>query len=641
MSFAGKVWRLLVGIKDALALLFLLLFFTVLFAALSARPSPIAVRDGALLLELNGVVVEEAAPVDPITLLLSQSVPVREYEARDLVHAIDEAAKDERIKAIALDLTGFIGGGQVHMAEISDALGRFRAGDKPVLAFGMAYTDDALLLAANASEIWVDPMGGAIVRGPGGESLYYGDALERFGIEAHVFRVGTFKSATEPYTANAMSDEARENLAQIYATLWQEWQAKVKQARPKADLALVSQDVPAWLEASGGDLAKASRAAGLVDTIGTREEWGDRLAELAGKDPWSERPGAFAKTEFDPWLADIGPAGASSSAFGSSDPAIGVVTIAGVISDTEAGPGSAGAERITRLLDNALDDDLAALVVRVDSPGGTTTGSETIRRALMRHRDKGTPIVISMGNVAASGGYWIATAGERIFAEPETITGSIGVFLVLPTFEELLRDYGVSTDGVRTTGLSGQPDILGGLTPEAEALLQSQADATYGRFLGLVAKARGIDRARADELGQGRLWDGGAARQMGLVDQFGDLDAAIAFAGEKAGLAEGKWQVRRLGGEVDPFAQMLAGMMGGVSQAPASGGDVTAQFARAEKARIASLFAGMEALLASEGVQAHCLVCPAEPGAALRKPSPHANSAPFSLLGWLARLARD
>lgn len=468
MSFAGKVWRLLVGIKDALALLFLLLFFSALFAVLSSRPSPGLVREGALLLQLDGSVVEEVSPLDPLNLLLASSVPTREYAARDLVQAIDEAAGDKRIKALALDLSTFLGGGHVHMQEIGAALDRFRQADKPVLAYAVAYADDSLMLAAHASEVWVDPMGGAAIAGPGGERLYYAGLIERLRVNAHVFRVGTYKSAVEPYMMGEMSPEARENYQQLYGSLWQEWQANVRRARPQANIARVTGDIETWLAASNGDLARAALEAGLVDRIGTRVEWGERVAALAGEDDWDDTPGAFAHSELDPWLAKIEPRKRGAK--------IGVITIAGEISDGQAGPGSAGAQRIGKLLDDALDDDFKALVVRVDSPGGTVTGSEAIRRAILRHKAAGIPVVVSMGNVAASGGYWVSTPADRIFAEPETITGSIGIYGVLPTFEDTLAEWGVTTDGVRTTGLSGQPDLLAGLTPETEAILQATVE---------------------------------------------------------------------------------------------------------------------------------------------------------------------
>ena len=299
MGFAGKVWRLLVGIKDALALLFLLLFFTALFALLTMRENPGVVREGALLLQLDGSVVEEVAPIDPLNALLSSAVPTRQYAARDVVRAIDEAAKDKRIKAIALDLSTFLGGGLVHMTEIGEALDRFRATKKPVLAYAVAYSDDSMLLASHASEVWIDPMGGAAITGPGGERMFYAGLLEKLGVTAHVFRVGTYKSAVEPYLLNEMSPAARENYTQLYGALWQEWQAHVARARPTANIARVTGEVGDWLAASNGDLAKGAVEAGLADKIGTAVEWGERVAKVAGEDEWDDTPGAFANTGSD------------------------------------------------------------------------------------------------------------------------------------------------------------------------------------------------------------------------------------------------------------------------------------------------------------------------------------------------------
>lgn len=625
MSFAGKVWRLLVGIKDGLALLFLLLFFWALFMVLASRPSPGLVREGALLLELNGTVVEEVSPVDPLNILLSSAVPTREYAARDLVRAIDDAAKDDRIKAIALDLSTFLGGGHVHMQAIGDALDRFRQTKKPVLAYAVAYSDDSMMLAAHASEVWVDPMGGTAIAGPGGERIYYAGLLERLGVEAHVYRVGTYKSAVEPYLLNEMSPEARENAEALYGALWQEWQANVRRARPKADIRRATADIPAWLESSNGDLAKAALAAGLADKIGTRVEWGERVAKVAGEDEWDETPGAFAHSELDPWLAETEP--------DKSGGKIGVITIAGEISDGMAGPGEAGAQRIGELLDDALDDDLKALVVRVDSPGGTVTGSEAIRRAILRHKARHIPIVVSMGNVAASGGYWVATPADRIFAEPETVTGSIGIFGVIPTFEGTLAEWGVTTDGVRTTPLSGQPDLFAGFTPETEAILQATVESGYDRFLTLVATSRKISRARADELGQGRVWDGGAARQLGLVDQFGGLDAALAYAAERAGLEDGKWYAEYLGAEEDRYAPLLRRIMRD-TDGEAAGGDMFALFARRESDLTARVLADLKGLLQVRGAQARCLECPGQPALPSVKAEGSANL-PLRLLGML------
>ena len=613
MSFAGKVWRLLVGIKDGLALVFLLLFFGVLFAVLSARPNPAQVRDGALLLSLDGAIVEEVASIDPLGALLANSLPTREYAARDLVQAIDGAARDERIKAIALDLTTFTGGAAVSLREVAEALARFRTADKPIVAYGVAYSDDAVMLASQASEVWVDPIGGVALRGPGGSILFYADAFERFGINAHVYQVGAYKGTGEPYENAAMSPEMRENLEAYTGQLWDEYRAQVRQARPAANIAAATTDIVAQLEAHGGDMAQVALATGLADTVGTRDQWGARLAELAGEDDWDDRPGAFAATDFDTFSAALkGDQDSAFSGLGGASKQIGVITIAGDITDGDAGPGSAGAARITQLLDDALDDDLAALVVRIDSPGGTVTGSEAIRRAVMRHRDAGIPVAISMGNYAASGGYWISTAGQRIFAAPETLTGSIGVVLVVPSFERVLNQYGVNSETIRTTPLSGQPDVIGGFSPETEALLQAETQATYARFLGLVAEARGITPARADELAQGRVWTGGSARQLGLVDQFGGLDDALEWAAAQAELEAGDWEPRYLTSPPDPMAEILAGLAGTpTGRAPALV-SVAGLFAAQEQQLTARVLADLERLASAPGVQALCLGCTAD-----------------------------
>lgn len=605
MSFARKVWHFLVAVKDGLSLVFLLLFFLLLYAVLTARPSPVPVRDGALLLRLNGAVVEEKSRIDPLAVLMSDSAPAREFQARDLVRAIDAAAGDARIKAIVLDLSEFTGGGQAHLQDIGEALGRARAANKPVLAWAVAYADDGLALAAHASEIWVDPLGGAMIAGPGGSHLYYGGLLDRLKINARVYKVGTYKSAVEPYTRSDMSPEARENYTALYGALWEEWQANFRKVRPQADLARVIGQPAEWVASAQGDLATAGLSAGLVDKIGTKVDFGRRVARLVGDDEWDNAPGAFAHTELDPWLADTQP-----SAIGDK---VGVVTIAGTIVDGDAGPGTAGGERIAKLLDDALDDDLKALVVRVDSPGGSALASEQIRLAILRHKRTGIPVAVSMGNVAASGGYWVATPGQRIFAEPETITGSIGIFAVVPTFERLAAEWGVNADGVRTTPLSGQPDLVGGFTPEVDAMLQSLIANGYQDFLGRVAYSRKMSAAQVDAIGQGRVWDGGAARQIGLVDQYGDLDDAIAWAAAQAKLDKDGYAVTYLGDGLPTFDSLLENLVMRDSSENAGARDLFALVAGREQAALERLADDVRLVFSRRGVQAYCLECPMPP----------------------------
>ncbi|MCB2059334.1 MAG: signal peptide peptidase SppA [Novosphingobium sp.] len=603
MIFARKVWKLLVAIKDGLALLFLLLFFIAIYAVLTMRPNVGAVRDGALLLELNGTIVEEPSLPDPLEFLVAREAPLAEYSERDIIRALRAAAKDGRIKAVVLDLSRFVGGGMVHLQEVGAAMDEVRAAKKPVLAYASYYGDDGLLLAAHASEVWVHPFGGAFVAGSGGKNLYYGGLLEKLKITAHVFRVGTFKSAVEPWIRNDQSPEAREASKALYGALWEDWKADVAKARPSADIALVSTDPVGWLKASGGDAAKAAKAAHLVDRIGDRTDFGERVAELVGKDPTNPAPGGFAHTPLGTWLAANKPT--------SSGKAIGVVTISGEIVDGEAGPGLAGGDRIARLLNEALNQNFAALVVRIDSPGGSMAAAEEIRAAIERYRKQDIPIVASMANLGASGGYWVATPASRIFAEPGTITGSIGVFAVVPTFERALSDYGVTTDGVQTTPLSGQPDLIGGLAPEVSAMLQANVESGYSRFVGLVGKARGKTPEQVDRIGQGRVWDGGTARQLGLVDQFGGLDDALTYAAKAAKLEDGEWHAVFLGDGADPLATLLQHMRSTEAQsnAPRGGSDWAAMAAGRQNDLVARLLTDVERITATRGVQAYCLEC--------------------------------
>lgn len=621
MSFAGKVWRLLVGIKDGLVLVFMLLFFAALFGILSARPNPGAVRDGALFLKLDGVVVEEKSEIDPFTALLSGTAPTAEYRARDLVRAIDAAAGDDRIKAIAFDLSEFLGGGQVHLQDIGAAMDRFRAADKPIMTYAIGYADNGMMLAAHASEVWMDPLGGAVIAGPGGDRLYYAGLLERLDVNARVYKVGEYKSAVEPFTRSDMSPEARENYTALYGALWEEWQANVKKARPGIDIDLITKRPVEWIEGANGDLATAAKNAGLVDKLGSYAAFGNAVAKVAGEHTWDETPGSFASTELEPWLADIG--------IEMPGKAIGVVTIAGEIVDGDAGPGTAGGDRIADLLNDALDDDLAALVVRVDSPGGSVLASEEIRRGILRHKATKIPIVVSMANVAASGGYWVSTPADRIFAEPETVTGSIGIFAVIPTFEQVAAKYGVNSDGVSTTPLSGQPDLIGGFTPEVDAILQSSIEDGYRDFITRVGTSRKMTAAQVDAIGQGRVWDGGAARQIGLVDQYGGLDDALAYAAERAKLADGEWHAQFLGGEDDPYQSILRSLMTSDGE-QAGGGDLFGMIGQQQAALGGRMTSDLDRLLGTRGMQAYCLECPIGPRAKL--------SARDS--GWTTRFAK-
>ncbi|MBC2663193.1 signal peptide peptidase SppA [Novosphingobium flavum] len=626
MIFARKVWKLLVAIKDGLVLLLMLLFFGALYAGLSSRPSPAQVREGALLLRLKGAVVEEPEQVDPLSALASRSMPVTQYRARDLVRAIRAAASDARIKGVAIDLTGFRGGGFVHLSEIGEALDQVRAAKKPVLVYGTVYDDDSVLLAAHASEVWIHPLGSAFVQGPGGQTPYLKGLIDRFKVNVHVYRVGTYKDYVEPFERTEMSGPAREARSAVLQAIYGQWQDNVRKARPAAKLELASAQLAQTIKAAGGDGAKAAVATGLVDRIGDRAAFGDRVAALVGKDDSDKTPGAFAHTSLRTWIAaNPAPSGGKR---------IGVVTVAGEIVDGDAGPGTAGGDRIAELLESSQAADLAGLVIRVDSPGGSVMASERIRGAIERIKAKGVPVAVSMANLAASGGYWVSTPGTRIFAEPGTITGSIGIFAVIPSFERTLADYGVKSDGVRTTPLSGQPDVFGGFTPEVEAVLQANIEGGYQRFLGLVAKSRGKTPQQIDAVAQGRIWDGGTARQIGLVDQFGSLDDALNWVAGQAKLGQGAWSPLYLGQSDNRYASLLQKLFGRDDESEAPEGDAFAQLAARQQDRLLGTLASAERVIGGQGAQAYCLGCP--PSAAAGRTA----AQPGPLTRWLAGLLR-
>ena len=597
MKFVRAIWKLLVGIKDALVLILMLLFFAMLYAGLSARPDP--VTDGVLALDLDGVVVEQPARAELSAIAAGGAGP-KQYRLRDLVAALDEAREDDRVKAVALDLEGFVGGGQTAMADLADALRRVRSAGKPVLAYSVGYGDDHYQLAAAASEIWLHPLGIVAIAGPGGSNPYFKGLLDKLGVTANVYRVGAYKSAVEPFTRNDMSPESRENYQSFGNALLESWRETVQRARPKAKLDSYLRDMPGIVDAAGGNMAQAALNAGMVDKVAERRAFEARLAELGGED--DNAFGGYSRIKLDSYIADR----VESDSAGP----IGVVTVAGTIVDGKAPEGTAGGDSIARAIEKGLSDGgLKALVVRVDSPGGSALASERIRQAMLAARARDLPVVVSMGNVAASGGYWIATGADYIFAEPSTITGSIGVFGILPSFQGSIEKLGIGADGIKTTPLSGEPDLLKGPSPEVSRLIQASVESIYRHFLGIVSKARGKSPAEIHRIAQGRVWDGGAARQLGLVDGFGGMEEAIAKAAELAKLDKGQRGVRYLERPqsfTDSLLEMLANKELDDGAAPA---DAFATLGGSPERELAAALADLRSILSGPRIQARCLEC--------------------------------
>ena len=346
MAFVKGAWRILVAIKDGLVLLFLLLFFGALYTALSYSPKPAkSVNTGALLLELNGTVVEQPAEISPTALLSGGAPEAREYRLSDIVTALEAAKGDAKVKAVVLNLDGFLGGGQVALGRIGAALDAVRAAKKPVLAYATLYSDDSYQLAAHASEVWTDPLGGVAIMGRGGSNLYYKGLIDKLGVNTHVYRVGTYKSFVEPFIRTEQSPEARQANQALAEALWQQWQDDVAKARPRARIAAYAGDPAAAARAANGDIAKAALSAGLVDKLGDATAFADHVADIAGDSAAGDATG-FAAIDLRTYVKARAPA---------NNGQIGVLTVAGDIVDGEAGPGTAAGDTISDLLLTALD----------------------------------------------------------------------------------------------------------------------------------------------------------------------------------------------------------------------------------------------------------------------------------------------
>lgn len=604
MNLVKGAWKILVGIKDALVLVFMLLFFSLLFIGLSAKPNTV-IRDGALVVALDGTVVEQPEEADPFASFNGGDV-MKQHRMRDVVRALDASIKDDRVKVVVLDLDRFMGGYPATISQVAAAVGRVRASGKKVLAYATAYTDSSYLIAANASEVWIHPLGGTLFAGPGGNRLYYKGLMDKLGVNVHVYKVGKFKSAVEPYTRADMSPEAREANEAMYGVIFSQWREAVAKARPKAKIDDYLTKPDEVVAASKGDIADANLAMGLVDRKGDRLAFGNRVAEIVGKRD-DKRSGSFRAIRLSDYI-EANPAKRGGDA-------IGVITIAGEIVDGKAGPGHAAGDTISKLLlDGLARNRLKALVVRVDSPGGSVLASEQIRQAILQAKEQGLPVVVSMGGLAASGGYWVSTPGDVIFAEPNTITGSIGIFGIIPTFENSLAKIGVTSDGVKTTPLSGQPDVQGGTNAVTDRVLQSAIEQGYSRFINLVATSRKKTPAQVDEIGQGRVWVGGVAHQLGLVDRFGGLDDAIAEAAKRAKLDPEKVHPVFFEKAPDGWRNFFASLTqdnhedDDWADAPA-GPDAYARIAEAQRATFFQAIGDARRVAMGGSVQVRCLEC--------------------------------
>ena len=545
----GKFWRAVdVTRRTIFNVLFLALLVFILWGLFGGGVKPLVPKT-ALVLDLKGMLVEQSAGSVRDALMANLSGDVKKtVQLRDVLTALDAAATDANIGSVVLLLEDMDGAGLAMLNEIGLAVERVKAAGKPVIAWGDSYDQRQYLLASHASEVYLHPMGVVNIKGFGRHRNYYRDALDKIGVTVNLMKVGTYKSFAEPYIGNGPSEAASEAEAFLYNALWGSYTAQVEKNRklPAGAIMGMIDQLPRLMEAAGGDTARLAQSAKLVDGLKTRDQLRAMMIQRGAPDLEGK---TFRQVGFDEFVGRHRP-----KVFGE---AVGVVVASGDITDGVAGPGAIGGLSTSNLIRRAREDDqIKAVVLRVDSPGGSAFGSELIRRELELTRAAGKPVVVSMGNVAASGGYWISMAADEVIADPNTITGSIGVFAILPTAEKVVDKLGIHTAGTTTTWLADAYNPLRPLDPRFGQLVQSSINHIYSEFTTKAAAARKTTPEKIDAVGQGRVWTGEQAKERGLVDRLGSYRDALASAATRAKLAPG-YRVAYIEREGSKFERIL------------------------------------------------------------------------------------
>lgn len=602
LRFLGSLVRIL---RTLISTLLLLIFIAMLASLFGGNLKPLP-EHALLRIAPSGTLVEQRSYSDPRELLGPGGGSAPETRVADLVEAIGAAATDARITGIALELDDLAGGGLDKLETVGQALLAFRTSGKPVIAVGDSYSQQQYYLASFADEIHLNPFGNVLLTGLGRYHLYFKEALDKLRINFHVFRVGTYKDAVEPFIGTGMSDASREHTGAWLTELWQQVATGLEGRRHLATGAIDDyvNHADAKLAAANGDGAQLALQSGLVDHISTRPEILVRLRALAGKGDDERDYGYVELREYQAHLNLRKPADAGR-------PKIGVLVASGVMYDGDQQAGAIGGDSLARLIRQTREKAVVkALVVRIDSPGGSAFAADLVRQELLATQAAGIPVVVSMGTVAASGGYWIAAEADEIWAEPTTITGSIGVFGMVPTFEDSLAAIGIHNDGVGTGPLAGAMRLDRPMSEQAARLIQGSVDNIYRRFVGLVASGRHMDVAAVDGIAQGRVWTGRQAQKRGLVDHLGNLDAAVAAAAHRAGVEN--YETVPVEPPLD-FRERFIRQLMESGQLPEAGivlpaASLTARFGELLRLLVQSS-AGDWITAARHGVFLHCLEC--------------------------------
>lgn len=530
-TFFTGLWKGITATKNAIGNLLFLLIVVFIVVAIFSDDGVTVENRTALVINPSGVIVEQKQLVDPVAGFLSgYQTEETETALRDLTEAIELGARDDRIEALVLKLDRLQGAGLSKLEDIAASIEQFKQSGKPVLAYGSGYSQSQYYLASMADEVYINEasfpvFAGVFLPGLGTYPLYYKSALEKLNVTFNIYKVGTFKSAVEPYLRDDMSDAAKTANRDWLDALWGNYRSHITQHRGMSEMSFdrYTNEYDQLLAETTGDGNELAVKQGLVDDLLSIPQWRDRMTELVDSDG-----DTYRQTGFRDYLRLTRP---PIPVINPTTDKIAVVTASGVILNGQQPPGDIGSATAVQMIEQAkLDNSVKAVVVRVDSPGGSATAAEEIRQALIEVQAAGKPVVISMGSYAASGGYWIAASSNKIFANANTLTGSIGAFITFPGLKTAANNLGVYSDGIGTTTLSGALNPLDDVPDVLDNILQLSINHSYKRFIDLVAEGRNLTYDQADTLAQGRVWSANRALEHGLIDAIGSLDDAIDSA---------------------------------------------------------------------------------------------------------------